>query len=1210
MDWKQVLRFLVPEMQIIDTINQEGFTSKKKKSASVKSTQAHTYTNTTASANTSYAYQEVKKAPQQKQTISPAPDHTQKQESYQKEEQPSGQEDVFASVIQHLELTLNEQVPGQPAAIRQLLTAFHRPFIENSEQLRPKNTIFISGPKHCGKRKLLTQTLIEMANENVIANSQFQVMDLSLYQTPADEMLFLTDLYQALYCDNVAVVFQNNQQCHEQFCHILSSLITTGTYILKQRYVWQDGSLCEVTGTLTTQAIKELSCNKKYFIFLTEDSASAIYEFWGAKFMKCVRDLISFVPYEEGALLNIIQQQLQQLKLTCHEKLGIELVGYRNIATLLLHAYTSETGLRGITDAIQEQLYAPLCEYRLQNYQQTLQEVTLVGENEEIFLQDPSLPTPVSLTSFMLHPQDNIDEIKAELAQIVGLQEVKQYVYELENNRNIQKIRKAAGFENAEMSMHMIFTGNPGTGKTTIARLIARYLKAIHVLSSGQLREVTRADLVGQYVGHTAKITNDVIQSALGGVLFIDEAYALCRNKNDLFGLEAIDALVKGMEDHRNDLVVILAGYEEEMKEFLKMNSGLASRFPNILHFSDYTPSEMVQIAHITAKGKGYEIAHECEKPLYDLFEKSQIKGRNDSGNGRLVRNVIESAILKQGKRILEEQEGNLALLTLSDFAFIQAPKFNLEERLSEIIGMDHVKEFILTQEKVLKANELRKQADLLTDTSQNLNMIFTGNPGTGKTTIARILTDMMKEMGILKKGQLIEVSRSDLVAEYAGQTAQKTTERFQSALGGILFIDEAYTLSSQQDAFGKEAIDTLVKLMEDYQKEVVVILAGYQKEMRDFIDRNPGLTSRFPLHIEFPDYTLEELFLIGKEMIKIRGFQLAEDAIPAFHELVSKAYKTMDVSSGNARMIRNLVEEIIRNQSVRVASESIPKAELSLIISKDIQPEEKKEFYDLESALAKVIGLDEVKEYVRSLNARLRIQEARRDMGLKVDETQSMHMVFMGNPGTGKTMIARIIAEILFHIGIIRTNKLIETDRSGLVAGYVGQTALKTAEIAKQALDGILFIDEAYALCQGGEHDFGQEAIDTLVKFMDDHRDRLIVILAGYEENMEDFLNSNPGLRSRFPNRIKFTDYDVAELMQITANLYEEKGYELEQAAYLKLQTIFTKASAQQNFGNGRYARNLVERSINLQALRLSRDPDLTKEELITITADDLEEI
>ncbi|MCL2354496.1 MAG: AAA family ATPase, partial [Oscillospiraceae bacterium] len=497
-------------------------------------------------------------------------------------------------------------------------------------------------------------------------------------------------------------------------------------------------------------------------------------------------------------------------------------------------------------------------------------------------------------------------------------------------------------------------------------------------------------------------------------------------------------------------------------------------------------------------------------------------------------------------------------------------------------------------------------------DTTQSLNMIFTGNPGTGKTTVGRVVASMFKEMGMLKKGHLVEVDRGGLVAEFAGQTSRKTEEVFRDALGGVLLIDEAYALSENGGGFGKEAIDTLVKLIEDYRGEIVVILAGYKKEMDDFLKTNSGLKSRFPLVIDFPDYTPDELYLIAEKFIDSKGFSLANTAQPVLVEKISMAHKTSDSSSGNGRMVRNIVETIMRNQSARIASvDDISKEALTEIIAGDIKVEclERKE-YNLEETFAQIVGLEEVKTYIRSLEARLKIQTKRKKMGLYVDDIQSLHMIFAGNPGTGKTMMARIVADVLHSMGIINTNKLIETDRAGLVAGYVGQTAIKTTEKIMEAMDGVLFIDEAYALSQGGSNDFGREAIDTIVKMMDDNRDRLVVMLAGYSGNMEEFLKSNPGLKSRFPNIIEFPDYSVKDLLQIANDLYSSKGYKLNDDAKDKLKVILEKATTQEAFGNGRYVRNIFERSVNKQSLRLSAGRDLVKEDLVTIISDDIEEV
>ena len=299
-------------------------------------------------------------------------------------------------------------------------------------------------------------------------------------------------------------------------------------------------------------------------------------------------------------------------------------------------------------------------------------------------------------------------------------------------------------------------------------------------------------------------------------------------------------------------------------------------------------------------------------------------------------------------------------------------------------------------------------------------------------------------------------------VAAYVGHTAKKTEEVFKSALGGVLFVDEAYAIASDGSSFGQEAIDTLVKLIEDYRGEIVVILAGYEKEMKDFLKANSGLESRFPLRINFPDYSADELFNIGLKMIEGKGFVLAEESVKLFKEQIYTLHKHSTAHSGNGRMVRNYIDEHVRNQSSRIATSDVSSSEMNTILPEDIVEKKMSNMsFDLEKEFDNVIGLESVKNYIRSLNARLRMQEERRKVGLQVDSTQTMHMIFKGNPGTGKTMMARTVANVLYNMGVIRTNKLVETDRAGLVAGYVGQTAIKTTEVIQSALDGVLFIDK-----------------------------------------------------------------------------------------------------------------------------------------------------
>lgn len=1197
---KSILRFLFPEIQIVDAVKQEGFIAKKQIQQNSKHTGNSTIIGNTviqsnggSSKQNSVTSVNRTAAPKVEPTSSPVTVNA----------------DKINEKFEGIEQQLRQSWIASHSNILALCQAFKRPFVMGVRSMMPKNAILLIGNESHGKVKAIRDICILLKQKRILRYLEVPTVGFERYPTSSEDELFLSDLYKALYSQSDVIVFESIDKANFRCLDMVFQLIKSGICRLQKRYVLHNGMLVESTGMLNTASISELNANGKYFIFTSTCSAEKVTEYIGNEFARLINDIIVLDEFSQSELQEVVESISNKLIDKAKKQLQLVLSIDRSCIDKVIHCYDTTKGVKGLIEVVEEYIYKPLAEYRLCHPTQKDDNAVLKYEDGyKLYIQDEV----ILLNSYVKrYDALALEHVKQELDSVIGLSLVKEYVLNLENNLTVQRLRAAKGLKAADLSMHMIFTGNPGTGKTTIARIVAKYLKAIGVLSSGQLREVSRSDMVGQYVGQTAKLTTELIISAIGGVLFIDEAYSLCRDKNDVFGLEAIDALVKGIEDYRDNLVVILAGYSDEMAEFLKTNPGLKSRFPNVIDFEDYTPDEMYEIAKITAKSKGYRISEECRTPMLDVFERKQIKGKNDSGNGRLARNLIEAAILNQSQRIAKDNTQDLELLTVEDFELHQKKTFNLEEELAAIIGLENVKDFVRTQYHVILAREKRKKASLKVDTTQSLNMIFSGNPGTGKTTMARVVANMFHSMGLLKSGHLVETDKSGLIAEYVGQTAKKTEEVFKSALGGVLFIDEAYAITNDGSSYGQECIDILVKLIEDYRGEILVILAGYSKEMNDFMKANSGLESRFPLKIDFPDYSAEELFEIGKNMISKKGFSLSEDAILAFKEAVYDLKRHSTATSGNGRMVRNYIDEIIRNQSSRIALSEVSTEEMTVIIAKDIEAQSPVEnTYNLEAELSKVVGLESVKNYIRSLNARLMVQEQRKKHGLKVSTTQTLHMIFMGNPGTGKTMMARTVANVLFNMGIISTNKLVETDRSGLVAGYIGQTAIKTREVIESALNGVLFIDEAYALAQGGNNDFGQEAIDTLVKMMDDNRDRLVVILAGYYDDMHNFLNKNAGLQSRFPNIIEFEDYSTDELFSIAERMYKEQGYILSSEAIELLGEIFEEGKKQPQFGNGRYVRNIFEKSLNNQAMRLSRSSTIGKAELSTIIAQDIKEV
>ena len=516
---------------------------------------------------------------------------------------------------------------------------------------------------------------------------------------------------------------------------------------------------------------------------------------------------------------------------------------------------------------------------------------------------------------------------------------------------------------------------------------------------------------------------------------------------------------------------------------------------------------------------------------------------------------------------------------------------------LAQMTGLETVKAEIGMLIQRLQLEAARREKGLPT-APISLHMVFTGPPGTGKTAVARLYGAVLRDLGVLEKGHLVETDRAGLVAGYLGQTALKTQQKIAEALDGVLFIDEAYTLAEQAGAvadFGREAIDTLLKEMEDRRDRFVVIVAGYPDQMRKFLASNPGLPSRFTKTIQFDSYQAGELVAITHMMARRDGLHLAQDADPVLKNHFERARTASDFA--NARTARTLLERARETQAARIAPLiGNPGIDLDELTSADIQAAIGTRTHIASTGVSaldeldQMTGLETVKTQIGTLIARLQVEAARRAQGLPVAPI-SLHMVFTGPPGTGKTAVARLYGAILRDLGVLEKGHLVETDRAGLVAGYIGQTALKTREKIADALDGILFIDEAYTLAEqaGAVADFGREAIDTLLKEMEDKRDRLVVIVAGYPDQMHKFLGTNPGLPSRFTKTIQFKSYEAGDLVAITHSMAQRDGLRLSADADSILKTFFEEARAARDFANARTARTVLERAREAQAGRIA---------------------
>ena len=562
---------------------------------------------------------------------------------------------------------VKKTVLGQDAFVEGVARAMRRPFVLGTEPPAARNVVLLCGGAGTGRHFALTETARCMAARGLLQSDRIASLDLALYPNSGAEKLFLQDLYAALYAPGEIVAFEHYESCYPGFLKTISDLAVKGSAPLSSRYlVNKEGILVDAGTALAPGAVSRIDPRGKYLIFFSNKGREAMADHFGAAFVSALGDVCTTTPFAREDLAALAAQQLNALARKVQTRLGLTLSAGADVRDHVAARCTPEQGAAGLA-ACCDKIFRALSEYCLQTDKKLTGTVTLTAWPDGIDFQ---LGNAAPARLFDLLPAaytGAVDEIKRELDELVGLAPVKEYVFGLADNIQVQQRRAAAGFKTASLSMHMIFTGNPGTGKTTIARLVARYLKAIGALKGGQLVEVTRADLVGRYTGHTAPLTNSVIESALGGVLFIDEAYSLYRGEQDSFGLEAIDTLVKGMEDHRDELVVILAGYTREMETFLTANSGLASRFPNRIEFPDYTAVELLQITQVLAKNKGYTLAEACTEPLLGYYTRWQESDARTAGNGRLARNTLEKAIFHQSRRLVAEPAAALDLILPSD---------------------------------------------------------------------------------------------------------------------------------------------------------------------------------------------------------------------------------------------------------------------------------------------------------------------------------------------------------------------------------------------------------------------------------------------------------------------------------------------------------------------------------------------------------------
>ncbi|MCM1044214.1 MAG: Hsp70 family protein [Candidatus Gastranaerophilales bacterium] len=858
------------------------------------------------------------------------------------------------------------------------------------------------------------------------------------------------------------------------------------------------------------------------------------------------------------------------------------------------------------------------------------------------YSQNPGMERVLREEDFILtdSEEETVEELLDKLQRLPGLRKVKEEVArKVTYFQYCEKLRREGETPDDEITLHTLLLGPPGTGKTTVARLIGKIYGSLGILPRSDIfHEVTRADLVAEYAGQTAPKVEKAVKEALGGVLFLDEAYDLVHSQNggnDSFGEEALTTLMKYAWDYRDRFMIIMTGYEKEMNEFINVNQGMDRRFPrdNRLHFEDYSDDELYEIFLYMIKEGGYALDEDAVEPVKQLIRRRRsLKGYENAGG---VRNTYEGLKQAVAFRIVEAEayeKDKMRTIKREDIDRYMDNSADqdktLEDYLDELnalTGLQGVKKAVEEKINFLKLQKRRREEGIDKGGAITLHTMFLGAPGTGKTTVARLLGKIYGKMDLLADGNLfIEVKRSDLVSTIVGGTEKNMEDAVDRAMGGVLFIDEAHKLvTGEQDEYGKAALATLIPLIENHRDNLMVIMAGYEDGIRELKKYDSGLDGRFPNQLLFEDYTEEELYRIFLYILKKNQFFLDEDAKDAVMELIRRKMRGRDF--GNAREMRNLYEKLYVAASERIAAmeRKADIRELQQITRTDVESltdntdaKQEKTVEDYLAELDAMVGLGSVKKKVKEMLVNFRVaRKMSKDRGEAVS-AGSLHMIFEGNAGTGKTTVARLIGKILALEGVLPNGDVfVEVNRNKLVAGYQGQTAIKTAELVEQAMGGVLFIDEAYALVAGEQDSFGKEALDTLIAPIENNRDDLMVIMAGYPDQMEELMSRNAGLRSRMRTVVYFEDYTLDEMYQIFCGMVEKRKYRLETG----LETVVREYICRErdkaredggDFGNARGVRNCVEDVISRHNLRVSEGKDLetlSDEEFYTISKADI---
>lgn len=756
-----------------------------------------------------------------------------------------------------------------------------------------------------------------------------------------------------------------------------------------------------------------------------------------------------------------------------------------------------------------------------------------------------------------------------QLEEMIGLSRVKEKIKNYYNLVSLEQKRRNVGLPVQPHALHAAFIGNPGTGKTTVARLLGAVLKDMGLLSKGHVVYEERSTLLGQYYSSEGEKTLAAMERAKGGILFIDEAYTLYKPEDPKDpGMNVLETLLTALADENNrDWMLLLAGYPAPMKEMLRGNPGLDSRIPesNRYYFDDYNVDELMQMADLYRSRRGYEMTAEARRALFEVVRRAYQTRDETFGNGRYIDTLLsEQVILHMAYRLSEIPKPTAAqLVTIEkeDIPCLEIKDYREPlEKLHQMVGLEELKKSITGHLNFVNMVRLRAEQGITTSLPP-LHMVFTGNPGTGKTTVADFIGEIYASLGLLSKGNVIRVERSDFMDTRVGGTELKTKAILKNARGNVLFIDEAYTLlgggNSSAD-FGMRVIETMLSELSRETKDMLVILAGYPREMEALLDANPGLRSRFPYIFHFADYSADELMEIARGVVRKEGFRLSPAASKALGKFISYEVKQKDGCFGNGRFVTRLIHtKIIPAMSTRIAalpeSKKNNKRVLQTICLQDIpvstgglQDLTKTGFDELRIAsllaeLDAMVGMKQVKKAIHDFVDVTRCRNAQK--GHYGENETLLKWSFTGNTGTGKSTVAGIMAGLLQAMNLLDKGHLVELKAEEIynVQDYKVDEILKDA--MRRSQHGLLFVDGDAPLFRNPQSHFDSGKLRLrLTSFTSELPGNYALVIAEHKSVRQPLVDclTQSGLMG-IAHTLHFEDYTADELLQILEKMLDK---------------------------------------------------------------------